>query len=105
MLHRRADDLRKQGYEVFIEAQNRFNLKGHVATVGGTPDIVAIRKQDLWVIDCKSGQQKDSHFYQVLIYMLMLPLTHPACRGRSIHGELQYKSYSTIIMPHELSQK
>jgi hypothetical protein len=104
MLRTRVPELQKQGYRVFIEHQNGFNLKGRAATVGGTPDIVAIGEQDAWVIDCKSGKQKDSHYFQVLIYMLMLPITHPACRGRSLGGEIQYRDYSSLLMPGELTE-
>jgi hypothetical protein len=103
MLRARVDELQKRGYQVFIEGQNNFNLKGRAATLGGTPDIVAIGEQDAWVIDCKSGKQRDSHFFQVLIYMLMLPITHHACRGRSLGGEIQYRDYSALVMPGELT--
>lgn len=103
MLHDRVAALHQEGYEVFIEGQNRFNLYGRVATLGGTPDIVAVREADAWVIDCKTGQPKDSHWFQVLLYMLILPLTHPACRGRSLGGEIQYRDYSALIMPEQLT--
>lgn len=104
MVRTRVSELQKQGYQVFVEHQNTFNLKGRVATIGGTADIVAIGQQDAWVIDCKSGRQKDSHYFQVLIYMLMLPITHPACRGRSLSGEIQYRDYSALVMPGELTE-
>lgn len=103
MLRERVDALRQENYEVFIEAQNRFNLKGRVATVGGTPDIVAIRNDEAWVIDCKSGKQKDAHYFQVLIYMLVLPLIHRPCKGRCLGGEIQYPDYSVLIMPEQLT--
>ena len=31
--------------------------------------------------------------------MLMLPITHPACRGRSLAGEIQYLDYSALLTP------
>jgi hypothetical protein len=105
MLRSRVDSLRQEKYQVFIEAQNRFNLRGRVATVGGTPDVVAVGQDDAWVIDCKTGQQRDSHQFQVLIYMLMLPLTHAACRGRLLGGEIQYQDYSVLIMPDRLTDR
>src|SRR5204862_263846 len=45
-----------------------------------------------------------SHYFQVLIYMLMLPITHPACRGRLLGGEIQYRDYSSLLMPGELTE-
>ena len=81
MVHARVASLKRENYQVFVESQNRFNLRGRTATLGGTPDIVAVREDDARVIDCKTGRRKDSHYFQVLMYMMMLPLTHPACRG------------------------
>ena len=105
MVRARVTELQKLGYQVFVEHQNTFTLKGRAAVVGGTADIVAIGEHEAWVIDCKGGKQKDSHYFQVLIYMLMLPVTHPACRGRSLGGEIQYRDYSTLVMPHELTEE
>src|SRR4051794_8974006 len=56
MLRTRMSSLKQEKYQVFIEAQNQFNLRGRFATLGGTPDIVAVRQDDAWVIDCKSGK-------------------------------------------------
>lgn len=103
MLHARVESLNREKYQVFVETQNKFNLRGRIATVGGTPDIVALRKNDAWVIDCKTGKPKDSHFFQVLIYMMVLPLTHPACGGRYLAGEIQYPDYSVLILPDKLT--
>jgi len=58
---------------------------------------------DALVIDCKSGRQRNSDYFQVLTYMLVLPLTHPACRGRRIAGEIQYRDTSVRIEPEKLT--
>ncbi len=105
MVRSRVHDLVKEKYDIYVEKQNKFSLLGRVATVAGTPDIIALREQDAWVIDCKTGQQKDSHFFQVLIYMAMLPVTHDACEGRKLGGEIQYKDFSVLIKPDELTEQ
>jgi CRISPR/Cas system-associated exonuclease Cas4 (RecB family) len=92
MVRQRAGELQKEGYTVFLEDQNKFTLKGASATLQGKPDIVAVREsdQDYLVIDCKSGKQRDSDTFQVLIYMMALPLAHPACKGKVVRGQLEY---------------
>lgn len=102
MLRQRADSLSRDGYRVFVEGQNKFNLKGRVATIGGTADIVAIRGDECLVVDCKTGQQKSRDVFQVLLYMMILPLTHSHCAGRTMSGELQYKNGSLQIPAQRL---
>jgi hypothetical protein len=91
MVRTRAGELRGQGYTVFVEDQNKFSLKGNAATLGGVADLLAVREGEGLVIDCKSGQRRDSDAFQVLTYMLVLPLTHPSCKGMSLAGEVQYR--------------
>ena len=79
LLQKRAAELRKNGYEVLVEDQNKFTLKGKSCTIGGKPDIVAIKDDDYLVVDAKGGKARDSDHFQVLIYMMILPLTHPRC--------------------------
>lgn len=99
LLLNRAAELRNEGYEVFVEDQNKFTLKGKSCTIGGKPDIVAIKMEtdsqgvdleDVVVVDAKGGKPRDSDHFQVLIYMLILPLTHPRCLGKAVRGEIQY---------------
>lgn len=97
MVRKRADELRGEGYEVFVEDQNKFTMKGSAATLQGKPDIVAVKDDDILVVDCKSGKQRDSDHFQVLIYMMVLPLTHDACKGKAVRGELEYKDYRVLI--------
>lgn len=97
MVRKRAEELRRDGYEVFVEDQNKFTLKGRAATLQGKPDIVAVKEDDFLVVDCKSGKQRDSDRFQVLIYMMILPLTHPACQGKIVRGELEYPDGPVLI--------
>jgi hypothetical protein len=105
MVRARVASLNQEQYQVFMEAQNRFNLKGRAATLGGVPDIVAVRGDEARVVDCKGGQRKDSHHFQLLMYMMVLLLTHPACRGRSLVGELQYQDASVTIGAEQLTNE
>ena len=55
------------------------------------------------MIDCKTGQQRNSDVTQVKLYMLALPLANEQHRGRVFRGEVQYKD-STVPIPCEAIQ-
>jgi len=100
MVRTRADALRAEGYEVYVEDQNKFCLRGRAATLGGVPDLVALKDapdggREALVVDCKSGRQRNSDFFQVLTYMLVLPLTHPALRDATGPGATRTSSGAT----------
>lgn len=104
MVRRRAETLRSEGSEVRLESQNAFRLTGRDGTVlAGKPDLVALRDGGATVIDCKTGSPKTSDHIQVLIYMIVLPHTHPDCRGRTLQGELQYTDASVAVAPDGLT--
>jgi len=102
LLHARADELREQGYAVYLEGQNDFRLKGNNgATLSGKADIVAVKGDDAFVVDCKTGKERTSDKLQVLLYMLALPLSAPHCRSRRLRGEVQYRE---AVVPIAASQ-
>ena len=105
MVRTRAAGLRAQGYDVYIEDQNRFSYRGRAATLGGKPGLVAVRETEALVVDCKTGKQRDSDYFQVLTYMLLLPRTHSACHHRTLAGEIQYRGSSLFIEPQELTSE
>jgi hypothetical protein len=101
MVQECADALTAEGRGVYIEDQNAFRLEGkNGATLGGKPGIVAIsREGGLKVIDCKTGKPRSSDQFQVLVYMLVLPHTHFACKERTPEGELRYRSGQVLSIP------
>ena len=46
----------KLGYTVFTEGQNSFRLRGRGATLAGKPDLIAVKGQDVVIIDAKTGK-------------------------------------------------
>jgi hypothetical protein len=105
MVRTRADELRGEGYDVYVEDQNKFSLRGKAATLGGKPDLVAVRDGQALVVDCKSGRQRNSDAFQVLTYMLVLPLTHRACKSVAVAGEVQYREARLPIEPGRLDDE
>lgn len=104
MVSARAAQLVADGWTVTIEDQNKFTLRGKTATLSGKPDILATKAGELRVVDCKSGSRKDKDFWQVAIYLVMLPLTHPALVfDRRLVGELVYRDQVITIQPEEMT--
>lgn len=103
MVIQRASQLQAEGFTVYVEYANSLKVNGKLfdICVAGRPDIVAIK--DGWVVveDCKTGKCRDSHRFQVLLYMLLLPLapeTKEYCQGQIPHGRLVYPD-GTVEIP------
>ncbi|MBM0744064.1 hypothetical protein JOY44_20985 [Phormidium sp. CLA17] len=54
--------------------------------LAGKPDILAIAYQQGLVEDCKTGRKKNSDFYQVLIYLLLVPVSIQKGKGLDLRG-------------------
>ena len=89
-----------KGYEVLIEAQNSFTLRGKTAVLGGKPDLIAVQGDAAVIIDTKSGKEKPSHVIQVMIYQYAVPRALERFRGLNITGQVIYPDHS-ISVPHE----
>jgi hypothetical protein len=91
LLRSRRAALEAQGFTVYTEEQNSFTLMGKTGIeVSGKPDIVAIRGQEAYVEDCKTGTPRHSDHFQVLVYMLSLPHVDGPCKARRIDGRIVY---------------
>jgi len=100
LVQTRADELRHDGWAVQVEQQNKFAVRGRVATIGGVADIVATRPIEPMddindnatgrVEDCKTGVPKDSDYWQVILYLLLLPKVFPSLRARRLEGAVVY---------------
>lgn len=101
LLNRKRVELEELGHEVYVEAQNKFNLRGSAATLGGKADLVGISDDmvDPWctVYDAKTGRPKDSDIAQVQIYMWALPLAVPRFKGLEFNGCLVYATHEEHI--------
>lgn len=90
IVENRVERMRDDGWLVRVEDEGEFRLEGKLGTLAGKPDIVGIRDGIAVAIDGKSGKRRLSDHWQVLIYMLALPLTW--LRGHTeLHGEVQYR--------------
>jgi len=91
LLRVRRAALEDQGFTVYAEDQNSFMLMGKTGIeVSGKPDIVAIRGQEAYVEDCKTGSPRHSDHLQVLVYMLSLPHVEGPWKGLKLEGRIVY---------------
>jgi CRISPR/Cas system-associated exonuclease Cas4 (RecB family) len=91
-----------QGSAVYVENDNSFTINGKTCDIGGKPDIVVNDFSQIVIEDCKSGKQKIAHKYQVLIYMLLFPLSPKGkalCQGQTPAGRLVYPDEIVEISP------
>ena len=105
MVAARAEALQAEGYTVFLEDQNAFRVRGKSgAILSGKPDIVAVKGDEMLVVDCKTGQQRHSDVMQVSLYMFVLPLPngHHAYKGQTVTGEVMYRTGSVEVPPEAL---
>lgn len=100
LLNQRVACLEAEGCTVYLEGENWFEVAGrqYAIRVVGKPDIVTMRGDTAWVEDCKTGKPKNADLYQVLLYMLLLPLSVERCRGLRLEGRLVYPD-SLIDVP------
>jgi hypothetical protein len=98
-------ELTADGWLCFVEDQNAFNLQGKTATLAGKPDIVAVKGDEARVEDAKTGKPRHSDFWQVLTYMLALPLTHDAVKPPRMRltGYVQYRDHVVTVQPEEFT--
>ena len=90
LLRECREQWREKGCEVFVERQNRFKLQGKAATLAGQPDLVAVGEDAATVIDVKTGQRRDSHVAQVMVYMYAAPQALGHCWGLPVRGQVVY---------------
>lgn len=91
------------GYDVTKENENYFQLKGDTAIIAGKMDLVARKAGYAIVLDGKTGAVRKRDWWQVLIYMAVLPILWKT--DMRISGEVFYKTGDSLrIEPEELTQ-
>lgn len=68
------------------EGQNAFQYRGGSgAVLAGKPDLIGMRGSELRICDVKTGQRRDEHWAQMLLYMHFYPKMLPAVILRDDH--------------------
>jgi hypothetical protein len=97
-----AEALEAEGWKVRFEDQNRFNYHGKAATVGGCPDVVAVGEGVVRIDDAKTGKPRDSDFWQVAIYGMLLPLVDESLSELVVSGNVVYKDRIRVVTPAQI---
>lgn len=97
LLNEQRQEWEQRGHEVFIEGQNAFTLRGRCATLGGRPDLVARKGDEVVVVDAKTGRPGPSHAVQVMVYLYSLPRALGRYNGLSIAGQVVYQDHQVEV--------
>ncbi len=95
--------LEGRGFDVSTESQNSFHLKGRTATVGGKPDLIAVKGNHGIIVDIKTGQPRTSDHVQVMLYMYAVSKAFPekykdvVLEGRVVYGEREVSVPSSAV--------
>ena len=93
------------GYEVFIQNQNRIRLQGQTAMLSGIPDLIGLSGSTGVVVDVKTGQPSPSHSTQILMYMYALEKHDSRFRDVSVEGRIIYSDHDVFIPAGSVTEK
>ena len=100
LVERRAGELRAAGWAVYLENQNDFRVDGQTAGFVGKPDIVAVNATTVRVVDAKSGQRYNKHWWQIACYLRYIRRVFPTlCAGKIVEGEICYAEGDPVVVP------
>lgn len=96
--------LEQDGWTVTVEDANAFELEGEAAIVAGKPDLVAVKGDQVLVVDGKTGRERDSDIWQVLLYLYALPKSRRSL-PKNLEGEVHYANGDVTLTPVELTDE
>ena len=97
LLNEHRDRWIQSGYDVRVENQNAFQLRGHSAILAGKPDLLVLNKNRILVIEFKTGQELPWHKFQVMTYMYAMPKALPEYRHFKFAGEIVYNNRTECV--------
>ena len=104
LLNEQRDRWLQRGYEVRVEYQNAFRLRGHTATLAGKPDLLVLSGNHVLITDVKTGQERPWHRYQLMIYMYALPQVDPEFKDARLTGEIVYPDHAQRVPQGSIDQ-
>ena len=98
LLNKRKADWKHGGFDVNIEGQNSFQLRGRSATLAGQPDLITQRDGQAVIVDVKTGQEGASQIVQVMIYLYAIPRALEGYRTLKVRGQATYLDHMVCIL-------
>ena len=105
LVNKRVANWKVGGYNVDIKGQNRFVLRGRLATLVGMPDLIARRHDAAVIIDAKTGRESPSHVIQAMIYQYAIPRALEQYRNVEISGQVTYPDHTVRIPAKAVDDK
>ena len=105
LLNKRRDNWEVGGFDVDVEGQNSFQLRGRSATLAGKPDLITWRDDEAIIVDAKTGQESASHIVQVMIYLYAVPRALERFRILKLKGQVTYWDHTTRIPADAVDEK
>lgn len=103
MVKATADQMVTDGWTVTTEDENGFKLDGQAAVVSGKPDLVGTRDGMALILDCKTGRQRNSDWWQVLLYLWA---NRYARRWpEAVTGQVVYRAAAATVQSEELTSE
>ena len=101
-----AEGLRQTGYTVHTEDVNAFRLISQIgAVISGQPDIIAIKGEEVLVVDIKTGKPASKDIAQVKLYMAVIPAVKVHGIKTIPIGRLVYNNEPYDIEPEDVSSE
>ena len=64
LVNRERESLENIGYDVHTGNQNLFHLRGATVTIGGKPDLMGEKSNEILISDAKTGHAEMDRLYQ-----------------------------------------
>ena len=100
LLNERITNWEVGGFDVDVDTQNRFELRGKSVTLADRPNLVARRGDEAVIVDAKTGQENPSHVVQVMIYLYAVPKALEKYLNLKPRGQVTYQDH-TVRIPAE----
>ncbi len=105
LVNRLREEWEDVGYTVTTEGQNSVTLRGNAATLGGKPDLIAVKDDLAVIIDAKTGKPGPSHAVQVMLYQYAVPKAMEQYKGLEITGQVAYANHTVDIPADAVNEK
>ena len=105
LVNERISNWEVGGFEVDVERQNSFVLRGKSATLAGRPDIIAYRDDQAVIVDAKTGHDSPSHIVQVMIYLYAVPKALERYRNAKLRGQVTYRDHTVRVSADDVDNQ
>lgn len=93
-----------EGYQVFVESANEYSVRTKSGVIiNCCPDLIALKNDQVFVVDAKTGSPSGKDYGQVQLYMMTIPIAgiHGICSIPT--GQVFYREFRLDISPDELT--